>query len=197
MTSVSWKGPAAGLAALVVGTLAIGLVPPMVRAQVLEDQIDAARAELAKPNSGPEVLVDLENDLAQLREIAGEGMTPIPADADIAGLMGRLSTMFDMCGLGAREVTTGQAEQLEEASSMPMSVAVQGRFPAILRVLIEIESLDRLVRIERLRLTGLHERKGPIDRSGDIRASVQLDVFFAPRAIASPSGGPTKWGGVR
>lgn len=194
MTSGAWKGPAAGLAALVVGILAIGVVPATVRAREIERQITAAQEELAKPNSGPELIVELQNDLAQLREISGEGMTPIPDDADIAGLMGRLSTMFDASGLGAREVTTGQAEMLEEASSMPMSVAVQGQFPSILKVLIEIESLDRLVRIERLRLAGLHDRKGPIDRSGEIRASVQLDVFFAPRAIRGSAPATPKWG---
>lgn len=183
MTQRTWTAPATGLAVLMVVTVAVGVGPAAVRARDIGRQIDAAHAELAKPNGGPELLEALETELAQLHEIAGEGMTPIPASADVAGLIGRLSQMFDEANLGEREVTTGQSEQLEEASSMPMSVTVQGPFPALLSVLTRIESLDRLVRIERLRLAGLHGRRGPIDRSGEVRASVQVEVFYAPRRV--------------
>lgn len=179
----TWTAPATGLAALMVVTVGIGVGPAAVRARDIGQQISAAQAELAKPNGGPELLEALEADLAQLHEIAGEGMTPIPASADVAGLIGQLSSMFDEAQLGEREVTTGQSEQLDEASSMPMSVTVQGPFPALLSVLTRIESLDRLVRIERLRLAGLHGRRGPIDRSGEVRASVQVEVFYAPRKV--------------
>lgn len=189
MSTRPWTAPAVGLGALVLGTLAIGVGPAAVRAREVVGQIRAAETELAKPNGGPELIESLERELAQLKEIAGGGMTPIPEDADVAGLIGRLSRMFDDAQLGEREVTTGQPEQLEEASAMPMSVSVQGSFLALMDVLVRIESLDRLVRIERLRLSGLHARRGPIDRSGEVRASVQVEVFYAPRALKEPAAG--------
>jgi Tfp pilus assembly protein PilO len=185
----AWKAPGLGLVALVVVVLGVGVGPSAVRARDIGQQIAAAEAELAKPNGGPELIVSLEQELAQLRELADGGMTPIPPDADVAGLIGRLSRMFDDAQLGEREVTTGQPAQLDEASALPMSVSVQGPFPSILGVLMRIESLDRLVRIERLRLTGLHSRKGPVDRSGEVRASVQVEVFYAPRDVTAGAPG--------
>ena len=55
-------------------------------------------------------------------------------------------------GVTDREITTGGANKLDDASTMPMSVTAQGRFLSVYEAVRWIESLPRLVRGQRLRI---------------------------------------------
>jgi len=177
---------AAGLALVMLGGFGLLVRPAHVSARDLEADIESKRAELSRPGSGPEAIEKLARDLKALRDLGSERMTPIPQESGVAALVKGLSESFDGLGLKDREISTGAAKHLEEASCLPMTITVQGPFPEIYRALAGIESLDRLVRVQRLRIA--HEARaiaGSVDRSGRVRADIQLDVFFAPKRSAS------------
>lgn len=181
---------AMGLVLLGLGGFGLVVRPAYVSARALDADIEAKREELSRPGSGPEAIERLARDLSALRSLGSERMTPIPEESGVATLVRGLSESFDALGLKDREISTGAAKSLDDASCMPMTVAVQGPFPAIYAALTGIESLDRLVRVQRLRISvdgkgGAHT----VDRSGRVRADIQLDVFFAPKRSTSQSGG--------
>jgi len=185
---------AGGLAGLVAISMALFIVPEYRESRRLASEARAFAEELKKPNSGPEVIGKLSEELETLRSMADRRMTPIPASSDVAGLIGDLSAMLDSVGLAQREITTGQSDTLDEASSMPMTVTLRGPFPAVSEAVRRIESLPRLVRVKRLRVASSQPRSGEVDRSGEVRADILIDVFYAPRdvlrsASASESGG--------
>jgi len=171
------------------GAGAGALVWPQYNAnRELSVEIERLRADLAMPNSGPEVIEQLTNRLLSLREIGEKRMTPIPRESDVAGLVRDMSKMLDAIGIDKREMTTGAARELPEASTLPMSIILTGDFTQVNEVVGYIESLPRLVRFERLRFTTERAGSESVDRSGVVRAELVLDVFFAPRdasAIAS------------
>lgn len=172
-----------GLVGLVVVAGAVFIVPGYRESRRLSNEIGAYEAELRKPNSGPEVIGRLNEELETLRSLADRRMTPIPEGSDVAGLIGDLSAMLDEVGLASREITTGQSESLQEASAMPMTVTLRGAFPAVAEAVHRIESLPRLVRVKRLRVSSNQPRNGEVDRSGSVRADILIDVFFAPRDV--------------
>jgi Tfp pilus assembly protein PilO len=172
-----------GLAGLVVITTGLFIVPGFSESRRLSGEIRSYSQELRKPNSGPEVIGRLGEELETLRSLADRRMTPIPATSDVAGLIGDLSSMLDEVGLGSREITTGQSETLNEASSMPMTVTLRGTFPAVAEAVHRIEALPRLVRVKRLRVSSNQPRNGEVDRSGIVRADILIDVFYAPRDV--------------
>ena len=95
--------------------------------------------------------------------------------------MRRMSVMFDDAGLQAPQLTTGVPQEDVGAIAMPMTIIAEGDFVALVDAITAIESLPRLVRVRRVRLASDSDRRGaPIDRSGTIRADLQLDVFYAP-----------------
>ncbi len=181
-----------GLVAMAGVALAAFVVPGYREASALSEEIGEYRAELGKPNSGPEVIGRLSQELETLRSLSDRRMTPIPESSDVAGLIRELSSMLDELGLHRREITTGESRTLEEASSMPMTVTLHGPFPAVAEAVRRIESLGRLVRVQRLRVSSEQPRRGEIDRSGAVRADLLIEVFYAPRDVldaGAPGGG--------
>jgi len=176
-----------GLGLCLIGGVALIVRPAYLGAKALEDEIEAKRAELARPGSGPQTIERLAHQLTALRALGKERMTPIPEDSGVATLVRSLSESFDDLGLKDREVSTGGAKQLDEASSLPMTIAISGGFPAIHSALARIESLDRLVRVQRLRVAGEGKTRAGFDRSGRVRADIQLDVFYAPKQVSAAS----------
>lgn len=182
--------PIGGLVLVVALGVGVFIAPGYQRSSRLAHEIDRFQAELKKPNSGPEVIGKLTKQLETLRSLSDRRMTPIPQESDVAGLMTDLSAMLDSLGLTHREITTGDSRTLEEASSMPMTVTLEGPFPSIAEAVRRIESLPRLVRVQRLRVSSNQPRRGEFDRSGEVRADVLIEVFYAPQdVLASASGG--------
>lgn len=180
-------GLGAGLAAMMIAGIGLVVRPAYVSARALDRDIESKREELGRPGSGPEAIERLARDLAALKELGSERMTPIPAESGVATLVRQLSESFDELGLKDREVSTGASKQLDEASCLPMTIAITGGFPAIFDALRRVESLERLVRVQRFRVALEGKNRDGFDRSGRVRADLQLDVFFAPKQLASPT----------
>lgn len=181
--------PIVGLVLIVGLAVGVFIAPGYQQSRSLTRDIRRFHAELQKPNSGPEVIGTLTRQLETLRSLADRRMTPIPQESNVAGLMTDLSAMLDSLGLTQREITTGDSRRLEEASSMPMTVTLQGPFPSIAEAVRQIESLPRLVRVQRLRVSTEQARRGEVDRSGSVRADVLIEVFYAPQDVLAAAGG--------
>ncbi len=184
---------AGGLTGLVALSISLVIWPAHTEARQVEADILAKRAELSQAGKQPEAIEKLATELAALRRFGEQRMTPIPEDSGVADLVRNLSSTFDELGLKDREVTTGAPKQLDEASALPMSVMVSGSFPKVYAAVCQIERLPRLLRTQRLRIAAEKAPVGSLDRSGRVRADLQLDVFYAPRAVAGDSAkeGPT------
>jgi Tfp pilus assembly protein PilO len=173
---------AAGWAALVAVGGAVGVLPAARERARLSAEIESLRVELAKPTDGPEVVDRLTEDLNRLREFGRGRMTPIPRESDTAGLMGMLSATLTEAGIDRRDITTRSTKMHGDTASLPVTVSMNGRFPSVYRVLAEIESMPRLVRVERVRLRAQETKPGVPDRDGHLRAELSIEAFFRPPA---------------
>ncbi|MEM1424220.1 MAG: type 4a pilus biogenesis protein PilO [Planctomycetota bacterium] len=174
-----------GLAFIAIAALVLLLVPSWRSTGDAADEIDQYERELASPSAGPEAIAELRSRLDLLIEIGDDRITPIPDEPDLAGLMRRMSEMFSTGGLAPPQLTTGVPQEDVGAIAMPMSISAQGGFLPLVDAIGAIESLPRLVRVRRVRLANDGSRgSGPVDRSGLVRADLQLDVFYAPFDVA-------------
>ncbi len=187
MTMDRWL-PAAGLV-LLAGAGVFGLlVPSWTSGRVLRTEIGMLETELSKPKSDPEMIERLEKELGLLNALRDQRMTPIPEERDVAGLMRELSAMLDELGLSEREITTGSPQEQEEASVMPMTVMLSGPYQSVAEAVTRMESMPRLVRVQRLRMALDRLRNDAVNRSGVVRADIRLEVFFEPRAMGRSGG---------
>lgn len=159
------------------------LIPKFIERARLTREIGTLRAELAKPVDGPEVVDRLTSDLASLREIGKGRMTPIPAEADVAGLMGSLSDSIEKMGLKSRDMTTRTVKETGDVSALPLTTVMDGSFADVARAIEAIESMPRLLRIDRLRVTTTGDQ-GAATHDGTVRAEVSIEVYFADAAAS-------------
>lgn len=174
-----------GLVALCGSIVVLLFWPAMRRERQLRSDLDRLQADLVKPASGPEMIERLERDIEALRAFGSGRMTPIPENSNIAGLMASLSQTLDDLSLEQHDITTRPPKLLEYASSMPVSLTLSGPFPSIYRAVAKIESMDRLVRVDRLRITVPRVSMAQIDRSGRVLAEISISAFFKPRDLSA------------
>lgn len=179
--------------------LGVGLlvVPPARNGADLRREIASLKSELAVPTDGPEMIQRLQGDLETLKSFGKGRMTPIPPTSDIAGLMKSLSTTLAEIGLAQRDITTRAVREVDDTSSMPVSLTLEGPFAKVYAALGAIEALPRLVRIERLQLTQPDTEDGGFSRTGDVQAELSVEAFFNPKGGSSAlTGGATAAAGV-
>jgi len=169
-----------GWCAIVGMTVGLFVMPSLQREQELKAEISELQSELAQPSSGPELIAQLEDSLETLRSFGDGRMTDIPEDSDIAGLMRSLTRILADYGLSQHDLTTRPEKTLRYASAKPVSISLSGPFQAIYQAVQRIESLPRLVRIERFRLSRPPFTRGTLDRSGVVDAEIWIDAFYAP-----------------
>jgi len=183
------NAPAVGIALLAIVGAGALWAPSIGRIRAANAAIADARRQLDAPDNAPELIASLTSRRDELRTLSSGDLTPIPERADVAALIGQLSEMLDGLGLDRREVTTGKTRSLPEASSLPMSVLLEGPFPSIARAVREIESLPRLVRVQRLRIDAEQPRRGELEHDPEVRADLLIEVFFEPREVGPGDGG--------
>lgn len=175
-----------------VGVLVM-IVPPAAARAKLGREVRSLDTELAKPADGPDVIDRLTNDLGRLRDFGKGRMTPIPTDSNVAGLMRMLGDTLTDLGLNQRDITTRPPKSFGDATSLPVTVVLNGPFTSIHEAVTRIESMPRLVRVERLRITSQSERAGGTTApsaggtEGVVRAEFSIDAFYSPDAPTSAS----------
>lgn len=154
------------------------IAKPLSERARLGREIISLQAELAKPADDPEALERLTADLQTLRELGKGRLTPIPVESDIAGLMTAISGTLDELGFQQRDITTRPVKSHGDAQSLPVTVALDGPFIRIYEAVSRIESLPRLVRIERLRVSTDPARRTEVHADGSVHGEFSIEAFF-------------------
>lgn len=177
-----------GVALLTVAGTAGLWLPIMHRSSQITAEIRKLEADLAKPSDSPERIETLRQQAEQL-ERRGAGRTAeIPDEAGVADLVKSISARLDAMNLPKREITTGATRQLDEASTLPVTMMLEGPFLSIVDMVREIEGLPRLVRVQRVRIARTDRGKFE-DAGNQLRADLVLDAFYGARADADSSTG--------
>mgnify|MGYP006136157113 CR=1 FL=1 len=121
--------------------------------------------------------------LSEAREQRDRECRRIPPAADVAGLMQALS--LEVTGDDVRDQTfTVMDRSSEEAGRfrvLPLRVELAADFSSVWSVLERAEGLSRLVRVSGLEMS-LADQEHPTDGAQPLRASLTLDVVYAPPA---------------
>ncbi|TVQ31601.1 MAG: hypothetical protein EA376_09025 [Phycisphaeraceae bacterium] len=165
------------LAAITLASLGLIIGPKHRSLARLNDERLTLAARVADADDGAAAIRRLEESLALARKMARQQTKPIPQDSDFASFMRNLSERLDELQLFDREINTGRELELDLAWSMPMSVTLRGPFTRVHDAIQWIESLQRLVRVQRLRI---ETDRGRDDKTqlGGVRVEMTLDLFF-------------------
>jgi Tfp pilus assembly protein PilO len=152
------------------------------------------------------LLDQLQDELAQSHDRIENELKLIPESADLASLMRKLSLEVDRVSVLDQTFTAGSVTEAiagrtdtspsgpatadatssreADIQAMPLTVDMESRFDAVLALIRNAETLNRLVRITSVRISSKREsQSNGATASGDspvLKASIGLEAIFQP-----------------
>lgn len=195
-----WTFPAIG-AGIGVATIIAFARPAQLEAQRLDAEADALLAKARGLETLERTLAEAKADAAAWRSRAERELRDVPDEPGQAMLMQALrpgssgdpaGTGIDQTFTAAKPVACGPSFP-KGWSALPVTVTVEGGFPAVYSLLRAAEGLDRLVRVVRVDIDAPRP-EGKEDRTDAVSARIELDAIFRDPSLAAAAGGkePTR-----
>jgi hypothetical protein len=186
-TASPWTFPAIGAGIGVAAVLAFAR-PAQLEADRLEAEADALLAKARGLETLERTLAEAKTDAESWRGRAGRELRAVPDEPGQALLMQALrpdagDETVDLTFTAAKPVACGPAFP-KGWSALPVTVTVEGGFPAVYSLLHAAEGLDRLVRVVRVDIDAPRP-EGKEDRSDTVSARIELDAIFRDPSLAA------------
>lgn len=157
--------------------------PDWKTAETRQAQLVELERKVGEIAQAEESLITQTRRLTEARQQRDRECRRIPRTADVAGLMQALS--IEVNGDDVRDQTfTVMDRPSEEAGRfqvLPLRIELDADFASVWSVLERAEGLSRLVRVSGLEMS-LVDQSHPTDGAQRLRASLSLDVVYAPPA---------------
>ncbi|MFA9480198.1 type 4a pilus biogenesis protein PilO [Phycisphaerales bacterium AB-hyl4] len=163
-------GLSAGVMLLLVAVL---WLPGAMERRELSQRIDDAKQRLAGELADVQLLHPLGEQVVQLHAAIDEAPHHVPAHDELDHLLRRLTEALDAFDLQQQEIVTERTRRYDDHGVSTVSMRFEGGFPATYGVLQQIESMPRLVRLDRVSF-----EPASSDIGGALRVQVQLSSFF-------------------
>jgi len=151
--------------------VACGYLPSRQRLTALERAWTQQRQTIAMAATRGEELPGLERRLRDMRKAVEGFDLRVPADRALGTFLQQIAAIMKDCGLGEQVVLPGKELKTDDLNCVPIHLACKGTLADIFRFFTRLQSLDRLVRIEKVALdndTGL---------TGQISVQVEAAIF--------------------
>jgi Tfp pilus assembly protein PilO len=135
-------------------------------------QIQACKAQLAIDLAGAGDLARLESEVQALREANSGAQRGVPTQSELKSLLLALSSELDSRQVTDKETQMRAIMHGADYNVQPVSLRFKASFPAVYGFLRRIESMPRLIRIDRLELNTTP------DGGGKLNARIELSTFF-------------------
>lgn len=140
---------------------------------------------LERAEDGAAEIRTLAHELSVIKESA-TSIKHVPNDSQFAVLIQNLGNRLEGLGIEQREITNGGSVDLGSAMSIPMRVRMTSRFPGVYQTIEWIESLPRLIRVQRVQIKS-KDFDNPWD--SELEVEITLDAVFDPDGKAGALAG--------
>jgi Tfp pilus assembly protein PilO len=155
-------------------------LPQQGRERRLQARIEAAQQQRVAERDHAADLANLSRTVAQLRTTVAQAPRSVPPQGEMAALLRQLTAEAGQDRLGQQEVGTQQVIVGTDFCLMPLNLSMKGSFPAVFAYLDRIESLPRIMQINRLDVSGNAAK--PAD---PVAVRIELSAFFLPAEEAA------------
>lgn len=162
----------AAILAVMVAFGVFGYMPLRNNRQEAKERIDVYKAQLASDLAGAKQLPKLREEVEALRSALAGAQRDVPTQSELASLLRTLSSELDRQSVTDKEVQTRPIQEGTDYHVLPVSLRFTGTFGAVYGFVKQIESMPRLIRIDRLELVSAP------DGAGRLTARIELSTFF-------------------
>lgn len=141
------------LAGMLVADFALFAYLPLRRRMIAVKQKRALQTVgIAKASAQNAQLPSLKEQLAKLNRAVGDYERQVPTQRDIGVFLHRIADLMAEHNLREQLIQPGKEIEAEDLSCIPINMRCKGRLTEIFEFFNSLQSLDRLVRVEQVKL---------------------------------------------
>lgn len=160
-------------AGVMVVLMAVLWLPGALERRELSQRIEQAEQSLQGELADVQLLGPLSEQVAELHTTIAEAPHHVPPRDELDELLRGLTEALEAFDLQQQEIVTDRTQRHDDHSVSRVRVRFEGGFPATYGVLQQIESMPRLVRIDRVSF-----EPASSDIGGPLRVDIELSSFF-------------------
>jgi len=167
--------------------VACGYIPSRQRLLALERVWTQQRKTIALAVAQSAELPGLERRLRDMKKAVADFDVRVPADRALGTFLQQIAGIMTDCRLVEQVVLPGKEVETEDLNCVPIHVACRGTLTDVFRFFTRLQSLDRLVRVEKVAMDN------DTDLTGQISMQVEAVIFEQSgkhRKARSPAGAP-------
>jgi len=147
-------------------------LPLRKKTKDVEQAKAAQRLAFAKASAERAQLPVLREQLLKLEKVVGNYETNIPGHRDLGEFLQTIANLMNKHDLKDQVVQPGKEIEAERLNCIPVSVQCKGSLKQIFDFFGSLQLLDRLVRIEQVKLTN------DGDFSGELSAQTEAIIYY-------------------
>jgi len=151
-----------------------GFSPLRKRLKAVNQARTDQRLVIAKAATEQMQLSNLKEQLQKLESTIGNYQVNVPADRDLGSFLQQIANLMSQHNLTEQIVAPGEEIKADKLSCIPVNMQCKGKLDQIFKFYKQLQRLDRLVRIESVRLVNSD------DLSGQISMQTKAVVYYRP-----------------
>lgn len=151
-----------------------GFLPLRKRLKAVNQARADQRLIIAKAAIEQRQLSDLKERLQELESTARNYQLNVPADRDLGSFLQQIAGLMSRHNLTEQVVAPGEEIKADKLNSIPVNMQCRGRLGQIFEFYRQLQRLDRLVRIESVKLVNSD------DLSGQVSMQTRAVVYYRP-----------------
>lgn len=161
--------------AMVGGFVLFRYLPLRKRIKAVEQARTEQRLAIVRASAERGQLPALKEQLLELERAVGNYEANVPGQRAIGAFLHKIANLMSEHNLSGQLIQPGNEIEMEELNCIPVNVQCKGRLKQIFEFLRSVQGLDRLVRIEQVKL----ENDG--DFSGEVSMQTKASIYYKPR----------------
>lgn len=146
-----------------------------------DERIEALNADTAIKNhklqelrSASVRIADMTRKTVELQDQIKDFESKLPRHKDVEQIVEKVTRQAVIERLEVAKMQTMQSEKMSGFSEQQVKLIIKGNFRSFYKFLIEIERLERITRVNQMRLTKINET------DGSMNADMTLSIFYQP-----------------
>jgi Tfp pilus assembly protein PilO len=153
---------------------AVGVwMPARERSVEIERRITAAKSELGMTAVAKDELTQLNAQVTDLRKVVSGAQRYVPVGDEIAEVVRGVNEALREHGVTEQEMIARSTRRFADHCEIPLTVEYRSSFPVVFGALRQIESMPRLIRVDRLTLSS-----NPADPAKPLDVHIQMTTFY-------------------
>jgi Tfp pilus assembly protein PilO len=139
-----------------------GYLPLSKRMKAVNQAKTAQTLAIAKGAADSRQLPLLKEQLLKLQNKLGNYQANIPEKNTFGGFLGSVTDLMNENNLKEQEITPGEEVKADQFNCIPVSIRCKGELAQIFKLYRQFQTLDRLIRIEQVKLSNDSGYKGQV-----------------------------------